>query len=85
MKEKAKDPDVLGTGSGVLYKVLKHGDGKFHPLLDSPCACHYEGTLINGMKFDSSYDRGQPISFAPNQVIAGWTGDLASPRFKTIF
>merc|ERR1719230_2436356 len=41
--------------------------------MDSPCECHYEGTLINGNEFDSSYKRGSPTSFAPNQVIKGWT------------
>merc|ERR1719230_1845745 len=41
--------------------------------MDSPCECHYEGTLINGNEFDSSYKRGSPTTFAPNQVIKGWT------------
>merc|ERR1712178_71974 len=40
---------------------------------NSPCECHYKGTLIDGTQFDSSYDRGQPTTFAPNQVIKGWT------------
>merc|ERR1711975_109060 len=37
------------------------------------CECHYEGTLIDGTEFDSSHKRGSPTSFAPNQVIKGWT------------
>ena len=37
------------------------------------CACHYRGTTIDGKEFDSSYKRGKPTEFAPNQVIAGWT------------
>jgi FKBP-type peptidyl-prolyl cis-trans isomerase FklB len=41
--------------------------------VSSPCECHYQGTLIDGTKFDSSYDRGSPTTFAPNQVIKGWT------------
>ena len=49
------------------------GSGTDHPTVDSPCSCHYEGTLIDGTKFDSSYDRGSPTTFAPNQVIKGWT------------
>merc|ERR1712010_265881 len=59
--------------SGLQYKVLRKGDGAHHPTVDSPCECHYEGTLIDGTKFDSSYKRGSPTTFAPNQVIKGWT------------
>mmetsp|Transcript_20274 Transcript_20274/g.48039 ORF Transcript_20274/g.48039 Transcript_20274/m.48039 type:complete len:167 (-) Transcript_20274:192-692(-) len=73
---KAK-PGVVELPSGLQYKVLVHGEGKDHPTKDSPCFCHYEGrTAANypsGDKFDSSYDRGQPAKFAPNQVIRGWT------------
>merc|ERR1711915_387121 len=47
--------------------------GKHHPTKDSPCDCHYAGTLIDGTEFDSSYKRGSPTTFAPNQVIKGWT------------
>ncbi len=47
--------------------------GVYHPTVSSPCECHYQGTLIDGTKFDSSYDRGSPTTFAPNQVIKGWT------------
>merc|ERR1712066_730817 len=59
------------------YKVLRAGDGDSHPTASTPCACHYEGRCAkdwpNGPKFDSSYDRGSPTTFAPNQVINGWT------------
>lgn len=51
---------------------LRAGTGKT-PTIDSPCDCHYSGTLIDGTEFDSSYKRGQPLTFAPNQVIKGWT------------
>merc|ERR1712010_312964 len=71
-ENKAKD-GVITLPSGLQYKVLKKGDGAFHPTVDSPCECHYEGTLINGEEFDSSYKRGSPTTFAPNQVIKGWT------------
>merc|ERR1712107_11398 len=64
---------VIVLPSGMQYKVLKTGEGKNHPTKDSPCECHYTGTLIDGTKFDSSYDRGAPATFAPNQVIKGWT------------
>ena len=56
----------------VRYKELRAGAGKT-PTVDSPCSCHYAGTLIDGTEFDSSYKRGQPTTFAPNQVIKGWT------------
>jgi len=51
---------------------LRPGTGKT-PTVNSPCDCHYAGTLIDGTEFDSSYKRGQPLTFAPNQVIKGWT------------
>jgi FKBP-type peptidyl-prolyl cis-trans isomerase FklB len=66
-------PGVVSLPSGLQYKVLREGTGISHPTADSPCSCHYEGTLIDGTKFDSSYDRGEPTTFAPNQVIKGWT------------
>merc|ERR1712032_1232416 len=68
---------VITLPSGLQYKVLRAGDGKHHPTKDSPCECHYEGRAAedypDGKKFDSSYDRGSPTTFAPNQVIKGWT------------
>jgi FKBP-type peptidyl-prolyl cis-trans isomerase FklB len=73
LQENAKKEGVITLKSGLQYKVLRRGDGTDHPTIDSPCSCHYEGTLIDGTKFDSSYDRGEPTSFAPNQVIKGWT------------
>ena len=41
--------------------------------MGTPCSCHYRGTLTDGTEFDSSYKRGSPATFAPNQVIKGWT------------
>ena len=73
LAENAKKPDVITLPSGLQYKVLTKGEGKHHPTPDSPCLCHYEGRLISGKVFDSSYKRGEPTSFAPNQVISGWT------------
>merc|ERR1712054_315754 len=64
---------VVSLPSGLQYKVLRKGAGAYHPTVSSPCECHYQGTLIDGTKFDSSYDRGSPTTFAPNQVIKGWT------------
>ena len=68
---------VVMLPSGLQYKILRKGDGTDHPTESSPCECHYEGrTAANypdGPVFDSSYARGQPTTFAPNQVIGGWT------------
>merc|ERR1740117_1927320 len=72
LAEKEED-DVVKLPSGLLYKVLKKGEGTHHPNADSPCDCHYAGTTIDGKEFDSSYKRGKPTTFAPNQVIKGWT------------
>lgn len=73
LKENAEKEGVVTLPSGLQYKVLRKGEGRFHPAIGTSCSCHYEGTLIDGTKFDSSYDRGQPTTFAPNQVIKGWT------------
>ena len=42
-------------------------------MIDSPCTTHYTGTLIDGTEFESSYKHGEPLSFAPNEMIKGWT------------
>lgn len=73
LAENKDKPGVITLESGLQYKVLKKGKGPAHPKVDSPCSCHYEGRLIDGTIFDSSYERGQPTTFAPNQVIRGWT------------
>ena len=73
LKENAKKEGVIVLPSGLQYKILKKGSGAFHPTVDSPCEMHYHGTLPDGTVFDSSYDRGSPTTFAPNQVIKGWT------------
>jgi len=74
LDKNAEKEDVTVTASGLQYRVLKAGpaDG-LKPLKNSPCECHYRGTLLDGTEFDSSYRRGKPTTFAPNQVIAGWT------------
>jgi len=68
---------IVTLASGLQYKEIRAGTGAGHPLPNSPCACHYEGRCAvdwpDGKKFDSSYDRGAPTTFAPNQVIKGWT------------
>ena len=73
LAENKDKPGVISLPSGLQYKVLKKGKGLDHPTENSPCSCHYEGKLINGEVFDSSYARGDPTRFAPSQVIKGWT------------
>ena len=64
---------VQSTASGLQYKVLEPGTGSTHPTASDQVKVHYHGTLIDGTVFDSSVDRGEPISFGLNQVIPGWT------------
>jgi FKBP-type peptidyl-prolyl cis-trans isomerase FklB len=71
---KAK-PGVTTLPSGLQYQVIKEGTGP-KPALTDKVKTHYHGTLIDGTVFDSSVDRGQPISFAVNGVIPGWTEAL---------
>jgi FKBP-type peptidyl-prolyl cis-trans isomerase FklB len=75
LSENAKKKGVKTTPSGLQYKVLTQGSGAV-PIDGQTVKTHYSGTLINGKKFDSSYDRGQPASFGVNQVIPGWTEAL---------
>jgi FKBP-type peptidyl-prolyl cis-trans isomerase len=63
---------VQSTASGLQYQVLVAKDGP-KPNATDTVKVHYTGTLIDGTKFDSSVDRGEPISFPLNQVIPGWT------------
>ncbi|WP_372882635.1 FKBP-type peptidyl-prolyl cis-trans isomerase [Psychromonas sp.] len=73
LAENRTQEGVITTASGLQYKVLNQGDGEMHPTANSNVKVHYHGSLIDGTVFDSSVDRGQPISFGLNQVIAGWT------------
>jgi len=63
---------VQTTDSGLQYKVLTMGDGA-KPAATDTVKVHYSGKLLDGTEFDSSYARNEPISFALNRVIAGWT------------
>mmetsp|Transcript_38607 Transcript_38607/g.46719 ORF Transcript_38607/g.46719 Transcript_38607/m.46719 type:complete len:153 (-) Transcript_38607:242-700(-) len=73
LKENGAKEGVTTLPSGLQYRVMKSGNGKPVPNAHTPCECHYKGTLIDGTEFDSSYSRGKPATFAPNQVIKGWT------------
>lgn len=73
LEENKKRPGITVTASGLQYEVLKKGEGKESPKATDKVKVHYHGTNIDGSVFDSSVERGEPISFGLNQVIAGWT------------
>lgn len=75
LAENAKKPGVKTLPSGLQYEVLREGNGR-KPSATDEVECHYEGTLINGQVFDSSYRRGETATFGLNQVIKGWTEGL---------
>ena len=72
LAENGKKEGIVTLPSGLQYRVLEEGDGK-KPSATDQVVCHYEGTLIDGTVFDSSYQRNQPATFGLNQVIPGWT------------
>ncbi len=72
-------PNVIETASGLQYTVLSEGNGE-SPKATDTVKVHYHGTLLNGTTFDSSIQRGEPISFPLNQVIAGWTEGLQTMK-----
>jgi len=75
LADNAKKDGVTTTASGLQYLVLKSGDGK-KPTATDTVKVNYEGRLIDGTVFDSSYKRGQPVTFPLNGVIKGWTEGL---------
>jgi FKBP-type peptidyl-prolyl cis-trans isomerase FklB len=75
LKENAKRDGVKTTASGLQYEVLDATIGQ-KPKATDRVRVHYEGSLIDGTVFDSSYKRGESITFALNQVIRGWTEGL---------
>lgn len=76
LTENSQREGVIQTDSGLQYLVLKEGNGTAHPTATSQVKVHYQGTLLDGTEFDSSYKRGEPISFKLNQVIKGWQEGL---------
>ena len=75
LAENAKKEGVKVTESGLQYEILKKGEGAC-PTIDNEVTVHYEGASIEGKVFDSSYERGEEISFGLKQVIRGWTEGL---------
>ena len=72
LAENAKKEGIIVTKSGLQYEVLTPGTGK-QPKATDTVRCHYEGRLLDGTIFDSSYKRNAPADFGLQQVIAGWT------------
>ena len=72
LANKAMEEGVVALPSGLMYQVLNEGSGK-KPTAQDTVECHYEGRLIDGTVFDSSYKRGESATFPLNGVIAGWT------------
>lgn len=75
LAENAKKKGVTTTASGLQYEVIKAGDGP-KPVPTDRVNVHYHGTLIDGKVFDSSVERGMPITFGVQEVIKGWTEAL---------
>lgn len=71
LADNAKQDGVQTTASGLQYKVIQAGSGK-QPGADAEVEVHYEGKLVDGSIFDSSYARGESITFFLRQVIEGW-------------
>lgn len=67
----SKEEGVVTLNSGLQYKIINEGNGN-KPALTDQVKCHYEGRLINGAVFDSSYQRNEPATFPVNGVIKGW-------------
>lgn len=84
LAENKKRAGVVTTPSGLQYEIVKEGNGR-QPKASDTVQCHYEGTLINGTVFDSSYRRGMPAEFGLRQVIAGWTEGVQLMKEGSIF
>lgn len=72
LENNGKREGVVTTKSGLQYEVLQEGTGR-SPKATDKVRCHYEGRLLDGSVFDSSYSRNEPADFGLNQVIPGWT------------
>lgn len=71
---------IVTLPSGVQYRIIEDGTGTRHPTLQSEVTVHYRGSLMNGLEFDSSFARGQPVHFKVGDVIKGWQDVLPLMR-----
>ena len=84
LSDNSKREEVLSTESGLQYEILSQGSGP-KPTSSSTVEVHYEGTFIDGTQFDSSYKRGESISFPLNRVIKGWTEGLQLMQVGSVY
>jgi FKBP-type peptidyl-prolyl cis-trans isomerase len=73
--ENVKKEGIVTLPSGLQYKILKRGDGK-QPSLADKVVCHYQGTLLDGRVFDSSYKKNEPATLPVKGLIKGWSEAL---------
>jgi len=71
---------IVALASGVQYRVIEDGTGTAHPTVNSEVTVHYRGSLMNGLEFDSSFARGEPVKFKVGDVIKGWQDVLTQMR-----
>ena len=84
LAENGKREGVLSTSSGLQYEIITQGEGPL-PTASSNVEVHYEGKLIDGTEFDSSYKRGESISFPLNRVIKGWTEGVQLMKVGSVY
>jgi len=72
LAENKSKKGIIALPSGVQYRVIEDGTGTKHPTSQSDVTVHYRGSLSNGLEFDSSFARGEPVHFKVGDVIKGW-------------
>lgn len=82
LERAAREPGAVRTDSGLVYRVLKEGDGK-QPSATDRVRVHYRGAFPDGREFDSSYRRGEPAEFPLNRVIRCWTEGVQRMKVGT--
>jgi len=76
LQENQNKEGIQTTPSGLQFEILAKGDGTQNPTASNTVTVHYHGTMLNGVVFDSSVERGSPLSFPLHRVIPGWTEGL---------